>query len=146
MEQQQINNIAIAALERYPDATAIFITNDESAFDDVNKAVANAVALSSGNPEVIEVEVKNLAITIGVTPAKLLKQETIDNAAKQLADAQAAVTDKQSAYDSAEPAKKGAAKNALNKALSNEQAAQTALDLANELPEDEKVEDENKDA
>lgn len=135
MEDSKKQQIAQAALERFPDAETIFITNDEQAFDDASKAIANAVSLSSGNPVVHEVAVKDLK---KVAPlVKLTKAQTIEKATKQLADMKAIVIEKQSAYDNAQGNKKGAAKNALNKALSNEQAAQTALDLANELPDDQ---------
>jgi hypothetical protein len=134
MEDLKKQQIAQAALERFPDASTIFITTDEQAFDDAGKAIAAAVALSSGNPQVHEVAVKGLQ---KVAPlVKLTKAQTIEKATKQLADMKAIVSEKQAAYDNAEGNKKGAAKNALNKALSNEQAAQTALDLANELPDD----------
>lgn len=59
MEDLKKQEIAQAALERFPEASTIFITNDEQAFDDAEKAIANAVSLSSGNPEVHEVNVGN---------------------------------------------------------------------------------------
>ena len=147
MKDLKKQQIAQAALERFPEASNIFITNDEQAFEDVDKAIAAAVALSSGNPEVHEVEVKDLKKVTPVVPlVKLTKAQTIEKATKQLTDLQAIVAEKQAAYDNAESTKKGSTKVALNKALANETAAQVALDLANELPEDVTVENENKDA
>lgn len=145
MQKDKQIQLAIAALEIYPEADVLFITTDEKVFDTPEKAVSNAVQLSAGNPVVFEVPTKDLKTVAPVVPlVKLTKVQTIEKATKQLTDMQAIVAEKQAAFDNAEPKKKGAAKNAVTKALANEAAAKVALDLANEMPEDEKVENENK--
>ncbi len=72
--------LANTAAPHHPGATLFFITTDEKVFTTVSEAVENAILLSPGNPEVIELNADEL----DVKPAEITSDDTASEKVAQL--------------------------------------------------------------
>lgn len=81
MTQQKAIEVATAANEQYPTAKKLFVCTDETVFAEPALATAHAVTLSTGNPEVFEVEMEVkqvLVVTLPVCKEKGTEAKTAE--------------------------------------------------------------------
>jgi hypothetical protein len=67
MNNEKAKELAIVASEQYPTAKILYVCTDENVFAEPALATAHAVTLSTGNPEVFEVEIEVKGVAAFVT-------------------------------------------------------------------------------
>jgi hypothetical protein len=143
MNQHQAQTIATEKKEFFPNAEILFVCTDEQVFDVAQAAVEHAAILSAGNPEVFEVAINaNKAQQAAnsnthVNIVRLSKQGAIAKATEQLKQMELVAQEKQQFLETVTANKKGAATIAYKKAVANVEAAKAALEMANNMEDNQ---------
>lgn len=105
---------------------SLYVTEDETVFSDAAVAVGHASSLDAGDPQVTEVSASEYGVDLA-GDANLTNEQKVAAAKTKVAEMQKLVDEKTAAKDAAEGRKKGAATNALNKAVANLELAKKEL-------------------